>query len=231
MKLSKVRTAEEIIARFKDGQIIAIGGQTNQYMPDRLIDCVLESGARHLTIYSIDSSDPGHGVSLLVEAGRVDAMITTHVGTNPLTNAKIQSGALKAEFNPMGTFIERIRCGGAGLGGVLTKTGLGTVVEEGKQIIEVNGESYLLETALRADIALTRCRRADPLGNLAYSGSSGHAGNFQKITTSDLRHFVFPLYFYKNVFVRCGTIRTLCTGSKIKNASVLSGHTPTRTKA
>lgn len=162
MELSKVRTAEEIIARFKDGQIIAIGGQTNQYMPDRLIDCVLESGARHLTIYSIDSSDPGHGVSLLVEAGRVDAMITTHVGTNPLTNAKIQSGALKAEFNPMGTFIERIRCGGAGLGGVLTKTGLGTVVEEGKQIIEVNGESYLLETALRADIALTRCRRADP---------------------------------------------------------------------
>ena len=97
MKLSKVRTAEEIIARFKDGQIIAIGGQTNQYMPDRLIDCVLESGARHLTIYSIDSSDPGHGVSLLVEAGRVDAMITTHVGTNPLTNAKIQSGALKAD--------------------------------------------------------------------------------------------------------------------------------------
>ena len=167
MKLSKVRTAEEIIARFKDGQIIAIGGQTNQYMPDRLIDCVLESGARHLTIYSIDSSDPGHGVSLLVEAGRVDA----------LTNAKIQSGALKAEFNPMGTFIERIRCGGAGLGGVLTKTGLGTVVEEGKQIIEVNGESYLLETALRADIALTRCRRADPLGNLAYSGSSGHASH------------------------------------------------------
>ena len=130
MKLSKVRTAEEIIARFKDGQIIAIGGQTNQYMPDRLIDCVLESGARHLTIYSIDSSDPGHGVSLLVEAGRVDAMITTHVGTNPLTNAKIQSGALKAEFNPMGTFIERIRCG-----------------------------------------------RADPLGNLAYSGSSGHASH------------------------------------------------------
>ena len=177
MELSKVRTAEEIIAQFKDGQIIAIGGQTNQYMPDRLIDCVLESGARHLTIYSIDSSDPGHGVSLLVEAGRVDAMITTYVGTNPLTNAKIQSGALKAEFNPMGTFIERIRCGGAGLGGVLTKTGLGTVVEEGKQIIEVNGESYLLETALRADIALTRCRRADPLGNLAYSGSSGHASH------------------------------------------------------
>lgn len=164
MELSKVRSREEIIAQFKDGQTIAIGGQTNQYMPDRLIDCLLESGAKHLTVYSIDSSDPGHGVSLLLENGRVDAMITTHVGTNPLTNQRIQSGLLKAEFNPMGTFIERIRCGGAGLGGVLTKTGLGTVVEEGKQTVEIGGERYLLEPALRADIAVTRCRRADPPG-------------------------------------------------------------------
>ena len=159
MELSKVRSREEIIAQFKDGQTIAIGGQTNQYMPDRLIDCLLESGAKHLTVYSIDSSDPGHGVSLLLENGRVDAMITTHVGTNPLTNQRIQSGLLKAEFNPMGTFIERIRCGGAGLGGVLTKTGLGTVVEEGKQVITVNGERYLLETALHADVALTLALR------------------------------------------------------------------------
>ena len=95
MELSKVRSREEIIAQFKDGQTIAIGGQTNQYMPDRLIDCLLESGAKHLTVYSIDSSDPGHGVSLLLENGRVDAMITTHVGTNPLTNQRIQSGLLK----------------------------------------------------------------------------------------------------------------------------------------
>ena len=168
MKLSKVRTAEEIIARFKDGQIIAIGGQTNQYMPDRLIDCVLESGARHLTIYSIDSSDPGHGVSLLVEAGRVDAMITTHVGTNPLTNAKIQSGALKAEFNPMGTFIERIRCGGAGLGGVLTPTGIGTDVERGKQRLIIDGKEYLLELPLHADVALIKATRADKAGNLQF---------------------------------------------------------------
>ena len=89
----------------------------------------------------------------------------------------MNAGTLSVTLVPQGTLAERIRCGGAGLGGVLTKTGLGTVVEEGKQIIEVNGESYLLETALRADIALTRCRRADPLGNLAYSGSSGHASH------------------------------------------------------
>ena len=186
MELSKVRSREEIISQFKDGQIIAIGGQTAQYMPERLIDCVLESGARHLTIYSIDSSDPDIGVSRLIQAGRVDAMITTHVGTNPLTNQRIQSGELKVEFNPMGTFIERIRCGGAGLGGVLTKTGLGTVVQEGKQIITVDGEAYLLETALHADVALTRCRRADPIGNLTYSGSSGHASHPVIATCADL---------------------------------------------
>ena len=171
MKLSKVRTAEEIIARFKDGQIIAIGGQTNQYMPDRLIDCVLESGARHLTIYSIDSSDPGHGVSLLVEAGRVDAMITTHVGTNPLTNAKIQSGALKAEFNPMGTFIERIRCGGAGLGGVLTKTGLGTVVEEGECALEVKQASG----QGRYDQIVEMIQRSEQMKSAAEAKASGLA--------------------------------------------------------
>ena len=186
MELSKVRAREEIIAQFKDGQILAIGGQTNQYMPDRLIDCVLESGAKHLTVYSIDSSDPDHGVSLLLQNGRVDRMITTHVGTNPLTNERIPSGKLEVEFNPMGTFIERIRCGGMGLGGVLTKTGIGTVVEKGKQVIEVKGEKYLLETALHADVALTRCRRADPIGNLTYSGSSGHASHPVIATCADL---------------------------------------------
>ena len=186
MELSKVRAREEIIAQFKDGQILAIGGQTNQYMPDRLIDCVLESGAKHLTVYSIDSSDPDHGVSLLLQNGRVDRMITTHVGTNPLTNERIQSGKLEVEFNPMGTFIERIRCGGMGLGGVLTKTGIGTVVEKGKQVIEVKGEKYLLETALHADVALTRCRLADPIGNLTYSGSSGHASHPVIATCADL---------------------------------------------
>lgn len=186
MELSKVREKEQIIAQFKDGQILAIGGQTNNYMPDRLIDCVLESGAKHLTVYAIDTSNPHHGVSLLLEAGRVDAMITSHVGTNPLTNELIQSGKLKAELIPMGTFAERIRCGGSGLGGVLTKTGLGTVVQEGKEIITVNGEDYLLETALHADIALTRCRRADPVGNLCYEGSSGHASHPVIVTCGTL---------------------------------------------
>lgn len=171
MDRGKIRTRDEIISIFKDGQTIAIGGQAGAYMPWQLIDMIVESGAKHLTIYSIDSSDPGLGVGRLIETGQVDKMVTTHIGTNPMTSKKMLDGEIEIELSPMGSFMERIRCGGAGLGGVLTKTGLGTVVEEGKQIITVKGEEYLLEEALHADVAITRCRRADPLGNLAYHGT------------------------------------------------------------
>ena len=151
---SKVTTREKIISCFKDGQTIAIGGQTGHWMPERLIDCILESGARHLTVYSIDTSDPGVGIGRLIRAKVIDRIITTHVGTNPDTNAQIQAGTLQAEFSPIGSWIERIRCGGAGLGGVLTKT--------------------------------TRARRADPIGNLAYRGSTGRASHPIVATCGDL---------------------------------------------
>ena len=137
---SKVTTREKIISCFKDGQTIAIGGQTGHWMPERLIDCILESGARHLTVYSIDTSDPGVGIGRLIRAKVIDRIITTHVGTNPDTNAQIQAGTLQAEFSPIGSWIERIRCGGMGLGGVLTKTGLGTVVEEGECVFIAKAE-------------------------------------------------------------------------------------------
>lgn len=170
---SKVRTQDEIIACFRDGQTIAIGGQACRSMPNRLIECILKSGAKDLTIYSIDSSDPDVSIGRLIHAGRVRKMVTTHVGTNPETSAKMFAGEIEIELNPMGNFIERIRCGGMGLGGVLTKTGLGTVVEERCQKIRVGEEEFLLEPALKADIAITRARRADPIGNLAYRGTGG----------------------------------------------------------
>ena len=174
MELSKVRAREEIIAKFHDGQIIAIGGQTGQYMPERLIQCVLDSGARHLTIYSIDTSDPGTGVGRLIRAGVVDRIITTHVGTNPETNAQIQAGTLRAEFSPMGSFIERIRCGGLGLGGVLTPVGIDTLVEEspfclGRQTID--GKDYLLMKPVHADFALLGAYKCDEFGNCWYKGT------------------------------------------------------------
>ena len=92
---SKVRTKEEIISRFHDGQIIAIGGQTGQNMPERIIDCILESGAKHLTVYSIDTSDPGVGVGRLIHEKVIDRIVTCHVGTNPETNAQLQDGKLR----------------------------------------------------------------------------------------------------------------------------------------
>lgn len=183
---SKAVSREQIISQFHDGQTIAIGGQTGRCMPERLIQCILDSGAKHLTVYCIDTSDPGVGIGRLIHAGVIDHLITTHVGTNPETNAQLQAGTLTAEFSPMGSFIERIRCGGMGLGGVLTKTGLGTVVEEGKQVVVSGGEQYLLEPALRADIAITRARRADPIGNLTYRGSTGRASHPVMATCANL---------------------------------------------
>lgn len=168
----KVRTKEEIMACFKDGQTIAIGGQAGAYMPWDLIDMLVESGAKHLTICSIDACNPGFAISRLIENGQVDKMITTHIGTNPVAQKLLAEGKLNIELSPMGSFIERMRDGGAGIGGFLTKTGLGTVVEEGKQIVTTsNGERYILEEAIHADVAITRCRRADMLGNLAYHGT------------------------------------------------------------
>lgn len=169
---SKVRTRAEIVAQFKDHQVLAIGGQACHGVPNRLIECVLESGARHLTVISIDSGDFDVAIGRLVHAGVVDKLITTHIGKNPETVEHFKQGTMEVELDPMGSLIERLRCGGMGLGGVLTKTGLGTVVEERRQKVTVDGEDFLLEPALRADVALSRCRRADPIGNLAYHGTS-----------------------------------------------------------
>ncbi len=167
----KVRTREEIMACFKDGMTVAIGGQGGTYMPWELIDMLVESGVKHLKLVSIDAADSGFAQSKLIENGQVDSMLTTHIGMNPIASKMMLNGELEIELSPMGSFIERVRCGGSGLGGVLTKTGLGTVVEEGKQKITVNGEEYLVEEAVHCDLALTRCRRSDPLGNLAYHGT------------------------------------------------------------
>lgn len=167
----KVKSRKEIMDCFRDGQVIAIGGQAGSYMPWHLIDLLVESNVRHLTICSIDACNPGFAISRLIENGQVDKMITTHIGTNPIASDLMMKGELEIELSPMGTFIERIRSGGSGLGGVLTRTGIGTIVEEGKQKVTVQGVEYLVEEAIHADVALTRARRADPLGNLAYHGT------------------------------------------------------------
>lgn len=172
---SKVRTKEAILAQFHDGQVIGIGGQANHGSPRRLIELLVESGAKDLTIVSLDSGDVDLTVGRLIHTGQVKKIITTHIGKNPETVGLYADGKLEVELNPMGSFIERIRCGGLGLGGVLTRTGLGTVVEENRKKVVSEGTEYLLEPAIRVDVALTRARRGDPTGNLSYRGTSGNS--------------------------------------------------------
>lgn len=168
---NKFALPEEIIALFKDGQTLMCGGFANHGVPNRLIDCVIASGARYFTLISNDSGDANLTIGRLIHHGLVDKLIASHIGRNTETVALVAAGKIALELVPQGSLAERMRCGGSGLGGVLTKTGLSTVVDKGKQHIEVDGEEWLLETPLRADIGLVRARTADPLGNLTYRGT------------------------------------------------------------
>lgn len=170
---------------FQDGQIVAVGGQADHGAPNHLLDCLVDSGVKHLTTISLDTGDVNRSVGKLIHHRMVDKMIVAYARVNSECIAQYRSGELEIELVPMGSLVERMRCGGMGLGGVLTKTGLGTIVETGKQRIEVNGETYLLEPALRADVSLTLARKADPLGNLVYHGT-GHNSNPVFATAADI---------------------------------------------
>jgi acetate CoA/acetoacetate CoA-transferase alpha subunit len=137
--------------------------------PHRLIDAVIKRGAKNLTVIATDTAWPGRGIGKLVSAGAVVKLIASHIGLNPETQARMIAGEIDVELVPQGTLIERIRAGGVGLGGVLTATGIGTLVEKGKRIVEVDGKPFLLETPIRGDFAHIGAKQADYYGNLEYS--------------------------------------------------------------
>lgn len=124
---------------------------------------------RDLTVIANDTARPGVGIGKLISAGSVSRVIVSHIGTNPETQARMISGEIDVVLVPQGTLAERIRAAGAGLGGILTATGIGTLAAEGKDIIRVEGRDYLLETSLSAEFALVAARSADYMGNLVYS--------------------------------------------------------------
>jgi len=165
----KTVPVEEAVRMIPDGASLMIGGFMGVGTPERLIDELVRQGKRNLTVIANDTAAPGRGIGKLVDAGLVSRTIASHIGLNPETQRQMMAGKMIVELVPQGTLIERIRAGGYGLGGVLTATGVGTVVQEGKQRIDVNGNNYLLETALRADFALVGAFVADYLGNLAYA--------------------------------------------------------------
>ena len=152
-----------------DGATLMIGGFMGVGTPERLIDELVRQGKRNLIVIANDNSVPGRGIGKLVDAGLISRTIVSHIGLNPETQRQMIAGSMAVDLVPQGTLIERIRAGGCGLGGVLTPTGVGTLVEEGKQRIDLNGKRYLLETALRADFALINAFLADYLGNLSYA--------------------------------------------------------------
>jgi acetate CoA/acetoacetate CoA-transferase alpha subunit len=161
--------AEEAAEMIPDGAVLLIGGFMGVGSPHRLIDALVARGTSNFTVVANDTALPGCGIGKLVSCGAVSRVIVSHIGLNPETQAKMMSGEIEAELVPQGTLVERIRAGGMGLGGVLTATGLGTPVEEGKQIVETGGKRYLLETPIRGDFALIAAHQADYVGNLEYS--------------------------------------------------------------
>ena len=165
----QIISVEKAVAKIPDGASVMIGGFMGVGTPERVIDEMVKQGKRGLTVIANDSALPGKGIGKLVTAGALSRLVASHIGLNPETQKKMIDKQIAVDLIPQGTLIEQIRAGGFGLGGILTPTGVGTVVEEGKRKIEVKGKEYLLEEAIRADFALVEAFLADYSGNLTYA--------------------------------------------------------------
>jgi acetate CoA/acetoacetate CoA-transferase alpha subunit len=167
--MKKAATTEQIEDLLHDGMTIMIGGFMATGAPERLIDLLIKKDIKDITLISTDTGSPGRGSSRLIAEKRVKKLYASHIGTNPETGKQMNEGTLEVKLVPQGSLAERIRSAGAGLGGVLTPTGLGTIVAENKRVIEVDGKQYLLEMPLKADLALIRGSKVDRRGNVFYS--------------------------------------------------------------
>jgi acetate CoA/acetoacetate CoA-transferase alpha subunit len=165
----KTISLDRAVDGIPDGASLMIGGFTAVGTPERLIDEIVRQKKRELIVIANDTAMPGKGIGKLVGARLVRKAIVSHIGLNPETQRQMMSGDLEVELVPQGTLIERIRAAGHGLGGFLTRTGVGTSVEDGKQRMELNGATWIVEAALRADFALVQAFLADYLGNLSYA--------------------------------------------------------------
>ena len=151
---------------------VMVGGFLRCGSPYKVIDEIIKNKIGGLTLIANDTSFEEYDRGKLIANKLVKKAIVTHIGTNPETGRQLNTGEIEVELVPMGTLVERIRCGGAGLGGFLTPTGKGTLVEDGKQVIESNGRKYLLETPLRADFAIIYATKADKFGNAFLDGTT-----------------------------------------------------------
>ncbi|MBO8171328.1 MAG: 3-oxoacid CoA-transferase subunit A [Bacillaceae bacterium] len=170
--MNKIGTLDQAMEHFYSGMTLMFGGFGGVGNPPSLIQGILDRGIDELTIIGNDTAFPDIGIGRLVTAGRVKKVIASHIGSNPVAGELMTKGEMEVEFSPQGTLAERVRAGGMGLGGILTDVGLGTIAEEGKQKVEVDGRTYLVETALTAEVAIVHAKKADSYGNLVYDTSA-----------------------------------------------------------
>ncbi|PEF18104.1 acetate CoA-transferase subunit alpha [Bacillus cereus] len=168
----KLKEIEEVISLFHDDMTLMFGGFGGIGSPPSLIQAILEKGVTNLNLIGNDTGFPDVGIGRLVTNERVKSLITSHIGSNPNAGRQLNEGRLQIEFSPQGTLAERIRAGGVGLGGVLVDVGVDTIVEEGKRTVEMNGKTYLVETALTAEVSIVYAKKADPFGNLVFDKSA-----------------------------------------------------------
>lgn len=183
--MGKIISLDNALDHVKDGMTIMIGGFLGCGNPHRLIDALVKKNVKDLTLICNDSGFPDIGVGKLVVNKQIKKLIASHVGTNRETGNQMNSGEMEVILVPQGTLAEQVRAGGAGLGGILTPTGVGTIVEEGKEKITIDGREYLLELPLKADIALIAGDTVDKFGNIVYYGATRNF-NHLMATAADL---------------------------------------------
>jgi|LGOV01.1.fsa_nt_gb acetate CoA/acetoacetate CoA-transferase alpha subunit len=159
----------EAISKIRDGSTILVGGFMTVGTPEKIIDALVKSNVKELTLVCNDAGYENKGIGKLIANNQVKKLITSHIGLNPQAGILMSAGELIVELVPQGTLAERIRAHGVGLGGILTETGVGTIVEEGKELIQQNGKTYILEKPLKGDFALLSAELCDEIGNLTYS--------------------------------------------------------------
>ena len=211
-------SAEEAAAMIKPHSRIALGGFLAVGTPETILDAIVEAGINNLHIIAITSDYIGKGIGKLVDAHLVKSVQVSHMGTNKNIQDQVNSGEIQSELIPQGTLMERVRAFGAGLGGVLTPTGLGTIVAEGKQIINVDGKDYLLEPAIPSDFALIRAHKADKAGNLIYRKTARNGNPVMamagKITIAEVDEILEDEYIDPEAVITPGVFVTYIVLSK-----------------
>ena len=235
---SKVVTLQEAVEAFKDEQTILFGDWHGQFAAEEIISGILQKGVKNLTAVACTAGTPDQGVGRLIGAGRIRALKTTHIAFNPIARDQMFAGRLDIEFIPQGTFTERIRCGGFGLGGCLTPTGIGTEVENGKQKLMLNGREYLLELPIRVDITLIKASKSDRTGNISFRLVSGTISDYmafasdtvivetdELVEVGDLspEEIDIPAPIVDMVYEKTGTVGEFCNTWKKAKAKAEGG--------